>query len=142
MNVIDIIEREQFRSDLPDFNAGDTVRVHVKVVEGSNERIQVFEGVVLRRMGDGLRRTSPLGRSRRALVWKGLSPSIRLGSTGLRWSATVKFAVPVCTTSGNGPAGLLVSRSAAVNAGNTMFPRGVSIEAGAALLFFYFKSGA
>ena len=55
MYVIDIIEREQFRSDLPDFNAGDTVRVHVKVVEGSNERIQVFEGVVLRRMGDGLR---------------------------------------------------------------------------------------
>src|SRR5690554_6297563 len=55
MNVIDIIEREQFRSDLPQFQAGDTVRVHVKVVEGSNERIQVFEGIVLRRMGTGLR---------------------------------------------------------------------------------------
>ncbi len=55
MNLIDIIEQEQFRADRPDFNAGDTVRVHVKVVEGPNERIQIFEGVVLRRMGHGLR---------------------------------------------------------------------------------------
>ncbi len=55
MNKIDIIEQEQFRSDRPDFSAGDTVRVHAKVVEGPNERIQIFEGVVLRRMGSGLR---------------------------------------------------------------------------------------
>lgn len=55
MDIISAIEREQFRSDLPQFQAGDTVRVHVKVVEGSNERIQVFEGIVLRRMGTGLR---------------------------------------------------------------------------------------
>lgn len=49
MNVIDAIEREQLREDVPVFKAGDTVRVHVKVVEGEKERIQVFEGVVLRR---------------------------------------------------------------------------------------------
>ncbi|MGI6148897.1 MAG: 50S ribosomal protein L19 [Firmicutes bacterium] len=55
MDVIRAIEQEQMRSDLPDFRVGDTVRVHVKVVEGSNERIQVFEGIVLRRMGSGLR---------------------------------------------------------------------------------------
>jgi len=55
LDIISAIEREQFRSDLPQFQAGDTVRVHVKVVEGSNERIQVFEGIVLRRMGTGLR---------------------------------------------------------------------------------------
>jgi large subunit ribosomal protein L19 len=49
MNLIDTIEREQLKTDLPDFKAGDTLRVHVKVIEGEKERIQVFEGVVLRR---------------------------------------------------------------------------------------------
>lgn len=54
MNLIDIIEKEQIRADYPQFGAGDTVRVHVKVVEGANERVQIFEGVVLRRMGGGI----------------------------------------------------------------------------------------
>ncbi|HBG00215.1 MAG TPA: 50S ribosomal protein L19 [Firmicutes bacterium] len=54
MNLIDIIDKEQVRADHPQFAAGDTVRVHVKVVEGANERIQIFEGVVLRRMGGGI----------------------------------------------------------------------------------------
>ncbi|MGI6517970.1 MAG: 50S ribosomal protein L19 [Bacillota bacterium] len=54
MNIVDTIEREQMRADLPDFGAGDTVRVHVRVVEGARERIQVFEGVVLGRSGSGL----------------------------------------------------------------------------------------
>lgn len=54
MNVIDAIQQEQLRTNMPDFRAGDRVQVHVKVVEGSNERIQVFEGVVLRRMGSGI----------------------------------------------------------------------------------------
>ncbi|MDD3599007.1 MAG: 50S ribosomal protein L19 [Bacillota bacterium] len=54
MNIVDTIEREQMRADLPDFGAGDTVRVHVRVVEGVRERIQVFEGVVLGRSGSGL----------------------------------------------------------------------------------------
>jgi len=49
VNIVDTIEREQMRADLPDFGAGDTVRVHVRVVEGVRERIQVFEGVVLGR---------------------------------------------------------------------------------------------
>ena len=49
MNVIDTIEREQLKSDVPNFKPGDTVRVHVKVIEGEKERIQVFEGVVLRK---------------------------------------------------------------------------------------------
>lgn len=55
MNLMKAIEQEQLRSDHPQFGPGDTVRVHVKVVEGSNERIQIFEGVVLRRMGGGIR---------------------------------------------------------------------------------------
>jgi large subunit ribosomal protein L19 len=49
MNPIDVIEREQLKEKVPDFKAGDTVRVHVKVIEGEKERIQVFEGVVLRK---------------------------------------------------------------------------------------------
>ncbi len=57
MNVIDAIEREQLRKDVPDFRPGDTVRVHVKVVEGEKERIQVFEGAVLRRSNGGIRET-------------------------------------------------------------------------------------
>ncbi len=57
MNVIDRIEREGMRKDIPDFGPGDTVRVHVKIVEGEKERIQVFEGIVLGRSGGGLRET-------------------------------------------------------------------------------------
>jgi len=51
------LEKEQLRSDSPDFGAGDTVRVHVKVREGEKERIQVFEGVVIGRRGGGVRET-------------------------------------------------------------------------------------
>ncbi len=51
------LEKEQLRSNIPDFGPGDTVRVHVKVREGEKERIQVFEGVVIGRRGGGLRET-------------------------------------------------------------------------------------
>ena len=57
MNVIDRIEREGMRKDIPDFGPGDTVRVHVKILEGDKERIQVVEGVVIGRSGGGLRET-------------------------------------------------------------------------------------
>lgn len=57
MNVIETLEQEQLRSDIPDFRPGDTVRVHVKVVEGNRERIQVFEGVVIGRRGRGINET-------------------------------------------------------------------------------------
>jgi len=57
VDMIRELEREQMRRDVPDFKAGDTVRVHVKVVEADRERIQVFEGVVLRRSGGGLSET-------------------------------------------------------------------------------------
>ena len=55
MNVIDAIEREQLRSDIPVFKPGDTVRVHVRVIEGEKERTQVFEGVCIARRGGGSR---------------------------------------------------------------------------------------
>lgn len=51
------ITEEQFKSDVPAFRAGDTVRVHVKVVEGTRERIQIFEGVVIKRKGGGIGET-------------------------------------------------------------------------------------
>src|SRR5499425_2552524 len=51
MNPIDRIEAEQLRKDVPDFKPGDTVRVHVRVVEGDKERIQIFEGTVIGRRG-------------------------------------------------------------------------------------------
>ena len=56
-NVIDSLERAQMREGLPQFKAGDTVRVHFKVIEGQRQRIQVFEGIVLKRQGAGARET-------------------------------------------------------------------------------------
>jgi len=49
MNVIEMIEKEQMRSDIPGFKAGDTVKVHVRIIEGLKQRIQAFEGVVIRK---------------------------------------------------------------------------------------------
>lgn len=57
MNKLDHIEAGFLRDDLPDFGPGDTVRVHVRVIEGGRERIQVYEGVVLGRSGGGIRET-------------------------------------------------------------------------------------
>ena len=56
-NMIDVLEQEQLRQDIPALRPGDTVQVHVKVVEGSRERIQVFEGVVIKIKGGGIRET-------------------------------------------------------------------------------------
>jgi large subunit ribosomal protein L19 len=55
--VIRELEKEQLKQDLPAFRPGDTVRVHVKVIEGQRERIQLFEGVVIRRRGTGISET-------------------------------------------------------------------------------------
>ena len=57
MHSTEIIDRDSLRDDVPDFRPGDTVKVHVRVVEGTRERVQVFQGAVLRRQGDGLRET-------------------------------------------------------------------------------------
>jgi large subunit ribosomal protein L19 len=57
MNKTDLVDRSYLRDDLPDFRPGDTVKVHVRVVEGNRERIQVFQGVVIRRQGGGLQET-------------------------------------------------------------------------------------
>ena len=57
MNIIEVLEKEQLRSDIPNFKAGDTVKVHAKIVEGTRERIQICEGVVIARSGGGIRET-------------------------------------------------------------------------------------
>jgi large subunit ribosomal protein L19 len=57
MNVIDSITKDYMKTDIPDFNIGDTVRVHVRIVEGQRERIQVFEGYVLKRQNGGISET-------------------------------------------------------------------------------------
>jgi large subunit ribosomal protein L19 len=57
MNPTDLIEKPYLRTDIPAFRPGDTVKVHVRVVEGSRERVQVFQGVVIRRQNGGLRET-------------------------------------------------------------------------------------
>jgi large subunit ribosomal protein L19 len=57
MNPTDLVERAYLRDDIPEFRPGDTVKVHVRVVEGNRERIQVFQGAVIRRQGAGARET-------------------------------------------------------------------------------------
>ena len=57
MNLIDALEKQGMRKDVPRVQSGDTVRVHVKIVEGDKERIQVFEGIVIGLSGGGLRET-------------------------------------------------------------------------------------
>lgn len=57
MDIIKMIEDEQLRDDIPSFNVGDTVQVHYKVVEGSRERVQVYEGTVIKVQGGGARKT-------------------------------------------------------------------------------------
>jgi large subunit ribosomal protein L19 len=57
MHTLDDLDAASLRDDIPDFRPGDTLKVHVKVVEGSRSRVQVFQGAVLRRQGDGVRET-------------------------------------------------------------------------------------
>ena len=57
MNVLDALDAQSQRTDVPSFRAGDTVKVHARVVEGNRSRVQVFQGVVIRRQGTGLRET-------------------------------------------------------------------------------------
>ena len=57
MNTLDALDAQSLRTDIPDFRAGDTLKVHARVVEGNRSRIQIFNGVVIRRQGAGLRET-------------------------------------------------------------------------------------
>jgi len=61
-NIIREIEKEQLKTDIPDFKIGDTIRIHNKIVEGTRERIQIFEGYVIKRQNGGIRETVTLRR--------------------------------------------------------------------------------
>ena len=67
-DIIKAIENEQLKSDITDFNVGDTVKVYAKVIEGSRERIQVYEGTVLKRQNGGARETFTRCRRRKDLA--------------------------------------------------------------------------
>ncbi len=57
MNTLDALDAASLRDDIPEFRPGDTVKVHVRVIEGNRSRIQVFQGVIIRRQGGGIRET-------------------------------------------------------------------------------------
>jgi large subunit ribosomal protein L19 len=57
MQPTDLVDQQHLRTDIPDFGPGDTLKVHVRVVEGTKERVQIFQGAVIGRQGDGLRET-------------------------------------------------------------------------------------
>jgi len=57
MNTLDALDVKSLRSDIPDFRPGDTLKVHVRVIEGSRQRVQIFQGAVIRRQGGGVRET-------------------------------------------------------------------------------------
>ncbi len=62
MNILDQVDASSLKQDIPDFRAGDTVKVHVNIVEGTRARIQVFQGVVIGRSGEGVRETFTVGK--------------------------------------------------------------------------------
>ena len=57
MNILDVVDAASLRKDIPQFRAGDELRIHVRVIEGSKSRLQVFQGIVIGRQGDGVRET-------------------------------------------------------------------------------------
>ena len=77
MNIISVLEQEQLRDDIPAFRPGDTVKVHVKVVEGNRERVQIFEGVVIGRQNGGVRETFTVRRVSYGVGVEGTFPAPR-----------------------------------------------------------------
>ncbi|MEY3561204.1 MAG: ribosomal protein, partial [Actinomycetota bacterium] len=57
MHILDVVDAANLKSDIPDFRAGDNVKVHVNIIEGNRSRVQVFQGVVIRKSGHGIRET-------------------------------------------------------------------------------------
>jgi large subunit ribosomal protein L19 len=57
MHILDSVDKASLKTDIPEFRSGDTVKVHVNIVEGNRSRIQVFQGIVIRRSGEGIRET-------------------------------------------------------------------------------------
>ena len=80
MDIIRAIEQQQFKQDIPEFHVGDNVKVHYRITEGNRERIQVFEGVVLKRQGGGSKETFTVRKSSNGVgvekTWPVHSPNV------------------------------------------------------------------
>ena len=80
MNVMDSVVQDYLKTDIPAFNVGDTVKVHVKIKEGNRERIQIFEGFVLKRQNGGIRETFTVRKSSNGVgvekTWPVHSPAV------------------------------------------------------------------
>lgn len=97
MNILQAITQEQLRKDIPSFRPGDTLKVHVKVIEGTRERIQLFEGVVIKRRGGGIGETFTVRKISYGVGVERTFPINSLSSRKLKWLAVVKFVVRSCT---------------------------------------------
>jgi ribosomal protein L19 len=98
MNTLDALDAASLRSDIPDFRPGDTVKVHVKVIEGTRSRIQVFAGHVIRRQGGGIRETFTV---RKISFGVGVERTFPVHSrtwTASNWSPAATCGGRSCTT--------------------------------------------
>jgi large subunit ribosomal protein L19 len=98
MNIIETLEKEQLRKDIPEFRPGDTVKLSVRVVEGTRERVQAYEGVVISRSGSGVKEMFTV---RRISYGVGVERTFPVHSPDwqrLKCSARAMFVVPNCIT--------------------------------------------
>jgi len=98
MNKVDALVAGQLKTDLPEFNPGDTVAVHTKVREGDKERIQIFEGVVIKRKGGGINETFTVRKISTASVWSAFFLCTRPTSKKSSGCAPEKCGAQSCTT--------------------------------------------
>ena len=98
MDLIKELESQQLKKEMPVINVGDTVRVHVKIKEGSRERIQVFEGIVIAKKHGGLEETFTVRRLAYGVGVEKVFPSTPPSSRRSRPCAAVMFAAPSCIT--------------------------------------------
>ena len=96
--LIHELDQASMRSDIPAFRPGDTVKVHVKVVEGTRSRIQVFTGVVISRAGDGIREAFTVRKVSFGVGVERTFPCIARSSTRSKWNAAATYAVRSSTT--------------------------------------------
>ena len=112
--ILELVEKSSLKAEVPEFNIGDTVDVHTKILEGDKERIQIFSGVVIARSGSGSREMFTVRRIVPTKASSGSSRSIRRGSPRSKSSAAASSDGPSSTTSATAPANRPVSRNAAV----------------------------
>ena len=97
MNVIDVLNRDQLKDGIPQFRAGDTVKVYSKVVEGGKERTQMFEGVVIVRKGGGIGESITVRRIAHGVGRREDLPAYTArGSSGSKWASAASSPAAAC----------------------------------------------